>query len=233
MPQHHVPQPVGSLPGTAETHHRTNVLISMPPASRVDRHGLSSRSVRSGPIRAPIVALTLALFLLIPGFAVSANPTPNFETGGSVALTPHEFLTLRLFNDVLSGGNPAACPELVWPGAVITTPDGVYHGSDGMSQFVAELRGSFPDARFRMSEMAVLGDTIVVRWVMSGTHDGAYQGLAPTGSPVVLHGVVVMRVSNGKIVEEWVSFDRQDIVAQLESRRGSFPGVCTLCELPE
>ncbi len=47
------------------------------------------------------------------------------------------------------------------------------------------------------------GDKVVVRYRAEGTHTGPFRGIAPTGKRVVIKGVEIHRVEQGKIAEAW------------------------------
>jgi predicted ester cyclase len=46
-------------------------------------------------------------------------------------------------------------------------------------------------------------DRVAVRYTGTGTHEGEYQGIAPTGEEVRLSGMRFCRLDGGKIVEVW------------------------------
>ena len=154
------------------------------------------------------------LFPMLQG--VAASPAA-FETGASGGGSSHEATVSRLFSDVFSGKNAAACAELVAESAVIHTPDGIYNGHVGMSRFVDGLRASFPDASFKVTDLVMAGDTVVASWVMTGTHDGTYQRMAASGAPISLNGTAILRFELGMVVEEWVFYDRLHLVQQIEA----------------
>jgi predicted ester cyclase len=141
----------------------------------------------------------------------------GFETGDSGSVSPNEAVVFRLFNEVFSGTNVAVCVELVAEEAVIHTPNGTYSGHLGMRNFVEGLRASFPDANFNVTDLMTDGDTVVARWVMTGSQDGAFQGNAATGAPVTLNGITILRFAHGIIIEEWVTYDRLHLVQQIEA----------------
>ena len=80
-------------------------------------------------------------------------------------------------------------------------------------------------------------DTVVVRWSMQGTHAGELQSIAPTGAEVALGGTSILRVDDGKVVEEWVVCDRLSLLQQLgalpgaaaDSNTGSPLVICAIC----
>jgi|ERR1039458_1698105 steroid delta-isomerase-like uncharacterized protein len=68
---------------------------------------------------------------------------------------------------------------------------------------------AFPDLKMTVILMAAEGDLVTVVWVLRGTHTGAgYDGLPPTGVKLELRGITVWRIVDGKIREEWTSFDQ-------------------------
>lgn len=47
----------------------------------------------------------------------------------------------------------------------------------------------------------MVGDTVVKRMTLMGTHLGAYMGIAPTGRQVEVDGFGIYRIENGRIAE--------------------------------
>jgi predicted ester cyclase len=50
---------------------------------------------------------------------------------------------------------------------------------------------------------------------MTGTHTGAWLGLAPTGMRVSVQMIVIHRIGGGKIVEDWVLVGSLGLFQQL------------------
>jgi steroid delta-isomerase-like uncharacterized protein len=69
---------------------------------------------------------------------------------------------------------------------------------------VVETRSAFPDWTLSIEDMIAEGDLVVARWRAQGTHTGELEGLpAPTGDRLVVRGITIARVQDGKIVEFW------------------------------
>ncbi len=51
--------------------------------------------------------------------------------------------------------------------------------------------------------------------VVTGTHKGEFQGIAPTGKKVEITVSVMGRFANGKFVESWVNMDALGMMVQL------------------
>jgi hypothetical protein len=64
------------------------------------------------------------------------------------------------------------------------------------------------------------GDMVTVVWTFRGTNTAAGYGLPPTGARIELRGITVWRIVDGRIREEWTSFDElqaaRQIVTQLK-----------------
>jgi predicted ester cyclase len=82
----------------------------------------------------------------------------------------------------------------------------VYRGTDGARQSVSLYRAIFPDLRFTVDEQVTEGDRVASRWTLTGTH---------RGRPVRLRGIVISRIQDGRIIEDWASSDTLDLVRQL------------------
>jgi predicted ester cyclase len=58
-------------------------------------------------------------------------------------------------------------------------------------------------------------DKVAARITMRGTHLGDFMGMAPTGKRVEFHGMYMVRVRDGRIVEHWGEEDSGSLLAQL------------------
>lgn len=74
---------------------------------------------------------------------------------------------------------------------------------------------SFPDARYTVEDIVSAHDRVAVRWRMDATHQGTYQGIAPTGKRVTLCGMSIYRFMDGKVVEGWAVIDNLGFKEQL------------------
>jgi predicted ester cyclase len=53
---------------------------------------------------------------------------------------------------------------------------------------------------------------------MTGTHEGEWMGIAPTGAKIVNTGMALSRFEAGLIVEEWIQRDDIGLMRQLGMR---------------
>jgi len=122
-------------------------------------------------------------------------------------------LVRRFFDEVYNRGNLDIADELLSPDYVDhTAPPGRHAGREGLKRSVAKQRASSSDLHIRIEEQIAEGDK-VVSWVIgSGAHDRErFMGLAPTGERMTMKHIIISRVVEGKIVEEWRVSDISDM----------------------
>jgi steroid delta-isomerase-like uncharacterized protein len=95
----------------------------------------------------------------------------------------------------------------------IYAPDFVNHGlhrdatlQEDQNAVHAEKK-AFPDLKMTVNLMTAKDDLVTAVWTFRGTHTGSGLGLPPTGARIELRGITVWRIVNGKISEEWTSFN--------------------------
>ena len=77
-------------------------------------------------------------------------------------------------------------------------------GREGFMQTVAEEHAIFSDFRTIIEDQAVDGDKVITRLTNKRIHDrGKFMGVAPTGLEFKTTVIVIHRIVEGKIVEEW------------------------------
>ncbi len=88
-------------------------------------------------------------------------------------------------------------------------------GIEGVKQVFSSMHTAFPDLHVNVEEMVAEGEKVVARVIMSGTHQGEFMGIAPTGNQMTITGIDIVRITEGKIVEHWGNFDDLGMMQQL------------------
>ncbi len=123
---------------------------------------------------------------------------------------------VRLFDEEFwNKGNMAAADELMTAGATIVLLGMGQVCLNDFKAFAARLRGAFPDWYSTTDELLAEGARVAERWTGRGTHQGEFQGIAPTGIQVTVPGFVVYRFASGKIKEFRGLFDGLALMQQL------------------
>ena len=80
---------------------------------------------------------------------------------------------------------------------------------------VARLYRAFPDLHITIEDLIEEGDKVVKKDTVTGTHQGEYNGLPPTGKSVSYSEIFIMRFVNGRIAEIWGVVDLLSQMKQL------------------
>jgi predicted ester cyclase len=111
----------------------------------------------------------------------------------------------RVF-EIISTGDFGRAREIVDPEA----PDNELIPNDPPAKLIdtfketfSEAREGFPDLTISIEDVMAEGDRVTARVTMRGTHQGEFQGIAPTGKRVEVRAIDMFRIREGKIVEHW------------------------------
>jgi steroid delta-isomerase-like uncharacterized protein len=95
-------------------------------------------------------------------------------------------------------------------------PDQEVRGIEEAKQFVDMFKSAFPDMQATVEDVVAEGDKAVTRVTLRGTHQGEVEEFGPpTGRQVELEGITIHRIEDGKIAEEWNSYDNLSVMQQL------------------
>lgn len=98
---------------------------------------------------------------------------------------------------------------------VFAHPLGEVHGPDELVAMQRENETALSDSTLEVTDLLVGDDIAMWTWTLTGTHDGEWQGLPPTGREIVLEGMSKTSIGDGKIRENRAYFDSQDLLTQL------------------
>ena len=74
-------------------------------------------------------------------------------------------------------------------------------GLEGAKEHLLGVRKTYPDLQLTVEQQIAEGEWVVTRITARGTHEGVWLGMKPTGKKLVMTGVNIDRVVNGRIVE--------------------------------
>lgn len=126
-------------------------------------------------------------------------------------------LARRVIEQMFNEENLEVADELLAPGYVDHDPSlpQDVHGPEGFKQYVGMYRAAFPDLHVQIDDQLAEGDRVATRWTGTGTHNGELAGITPTGKPVTLPGMEIVRIANGKLIEGWEGYDSGTLLRQL------------------
>ena len=124
----------------------------------------------------------------------------------------------KRFGEIVNTGELDAFPEVVADGCIDNDPaPDQGSGPEGFRTFFTGMRVAFPDLKVEPQTMLSEGDQVAFAYTLTGTHDGEFMGVAPTGKPIKVRGMQIGRFDQGKMVERWGSSDELGILKQISA----------------
>lgn len=153
--------------------------------------------------------------------AQEATPAGD-ETCPTTSEAENLAVVQRYWAEVWTAGGEAAVGELL-------TEDELHHwgvggptvGPEAFAERLNLFLAAFPDFAIRIDQELADGDIVVTRYTATGTHEGAWLGIEPTGNAVEYTGMNVFRIECGKIAESWGEANHLSLLRQL----GGIPDV--------
>ena len=139
-----------------------------------------------------------------------------------MTLEENKAIVSRFYEDLWNNRDLSVADEIIAPDCVThqlqsgATPVATARSPEAVKSHVGEWLAGFPDLRFAVEQMVAEGDLVMSRSVMTGTHMGTWLGLAPTGKEVSIRLMVIQRIADGKITEDWVQVEAFGLFQQLE-----------------
>jgi steroid delta-isomerase-like uncharacterized protein len=122
----------------------------------------------------------------------------------------------RIVEEIWRQGKLDVADEIFAPdyvGHVAGSPD--LHGPEGYKQFVSMSLTDFPDVHITIEDIIAEGDKVAGRWTLTGTHQGEFVGIPPTGVQVTVTGITIHRLFDDKVVEDWIISHTLGMLQQL------------------
>jgi steroid delta-isomerase-like uncharacterized protein len=109
----------------------------------------------------------------------------------------------------------------VWNRSDLAVADSIFDDAYAAHEkaFVPVIRAAFADSHHEIEDLIAEGDKVVTRFTWSGTHQGEFEGIPPTGRRISVQGIWIHRLENGRIVEgrDWGQIDWLGLFRQLGS----------------
>lgn len=129
-------------------------------------------------------------------------------------------VVVRFFKDVCNGRQLVFAYDLFTKDAVYEGPESVKPsnatGPMGIAGVVQVYQNAFTDAHWEVLDVvAGEGDSVTVRWIGSGTHDGPLGPIPPTGKHVTVRATTHFKLRDGKITAMYDAWDALALMQQL------------------
>jgi predicted ester cyclase len=114
----------------------------------------------------------------------------------------------RRLHDAMNSGDAELIAKAI---DEVVEPDVLIHmrlpiqatGAQALKQVWAMLLRGLPDLHVAVEDLIAEGDKVVMRNSVTGTHQGEYMGVQPTGKSITYNEIFIFRFKGGRIAEMW------------------------------
>ena len=124
---------------------------------------------------------------------------------------------IRRWIKALNAGNLDVADEIYARDFVMHDPGNPDRlpGPEGTKQGFAAFLAAFPDLHVTIDDIIAEGDKVVWRVSLTGTHNGEFLGIAPTGKQISNKGITIVRMVDGQFAEGWQNGDDLGMLQQI------------------
>lgn len=184
--------PMGDLPASGKDFNSVNIIV---------------QRFEKGKIAETWVSWDNLDFLRQLGFFPPPAPSAEAMADDGDKIEARKALARRWFEEVINQRNLDVIADIYSPDFHYHGPGGLeLQGPDAVRKFAAAILAASNDRHAVVEQQVAEGDLIVTRFISTGHFTGPYRGMEPTGELWTTEGIVISRIVDGKILEDWEVF---------------------------
>jgi steroid delta-isomerase-like uncharacterized protein len=123
----------------------------------------------------------------------------------------------RLYEEVWNKRKFEVIDEIISPSHALQASNifGSSIGPEAYKRNALLFFAGYPDLHWTIEDTIAEKDKVVACWTISGTHKGDYLGVPATNKKVSVEGITIHHITNGKIMDSYVSWDIWGMMQQL------------------
>lgn len=95
------------------------------------------------------------------------------------------------------------------------TGDGEVYTKDEYIGFMQDLKAAFSEFTMEFPHVLVDGDNVCIRFISRAVNTGKFMGAPANKRRLVVNGIFIRRVENGKVMQEWQTTDLLGVMTQI------------------
>jgi predicted ester cyclase len=119
------------------------------------------------------------------------------------------------FTETMDEGQGAAVEEHFSRGLDYHRSSGELAGRSELQDDIEMFHAAFPDLEAEIARIMSQDDKVSFIYTLSGTHEGEFEGIPPTGQRMSTKGAAIVSVDGDSITEYRIVFDNLGMLEQL------------------
>jgi predicted ester cyclase len=133
-----------------------------------------------------------------------------------MAANQHEAKIRAYVDDVFNGHNLRSLDKYMTENFVSHwLGDRSLRGREAWKDAMAGFFDAFPAVTYTLGDLLFAGDKGVWRGTWQGTQQKEWEGIPASGRKAKWTAIIIGRFEDGKLAEDWVEFDRYNLLRQL------------------
>jgi predicted ester cyclase len=133
-----------------------------------------------------------------------------------MSLAANKALVRRVIEEAQAGGALEVIDELFSPDFVDHSAwPGIPATREGVKQIFALFHAALADLQVIVHDQLAEDDRVATRKTVRGVHHAPLLGAAPTGRPIALEVIDILRIRDGRITDHWNLVDQYGLAQQL------------------
>jgi len=124
-------------------------------------------------------------------------------------------LIQQLFGEAMNRRSLALIPDIIAPDFALHGIPDSKPGPDGFKAIIQGFIEAFPDFTVNAEQIIAEGDTVATRGYWTGTNNGSFMGMPPTGKQIRVDYSDFWKIQNEKCIATWVQMDMAGLMRQL------------------
>lgn len=124
------------------------------------------------------------------------------------ALTNRE-LVKKFYQEVWNERKAQCVEKYLSPSHALVDPNATdtKTGPEAYKEVLERFLRAFSNLKFEVQELVCEKDKVVASWTITGVHSGEYNGLPPTNKKIVVEGISIHQITDGKIMDTYSVWD--------------------------
>jgi len=135
----------------------------------------------------------------------------------AVAMIQNKDLVQKFYKEVWNERKVQCVDKYLSPSHALVDPNAMDEktGPEAYKAILTRFMRAFSNLKLEVQDMVGEEDKVVASWMISGVHTGEYNGIAPTNKKVLVEGISIHQIADGKIMDSYSVWDTLGLMKKI------------------